>query len=364
MIDTSISDTAKLMYSILWAGRGRHDDLHVSTMLGLWKTLIRPKLEYGIAIWGPSLPIKLIQKLDTLQASFIKRLFNLPSSSARILHYECGLPSFLERCAWICIRYWNKIMTSIELLSSSEQLHPFNITLASLMRFRIAQRKPLKTHLHSWYHNIHHLFEQYNLIDYWTKLQVVPLDILKRNIQERRYKDLLTYTKNHPTLYQWHNTRKQFNPKSNTPSFAPQQYISNQMYPHNFTRVRLLFLLGHTSDKFETSRQKSCILCNSSCDTPLHLLSTCTNPNIQTLKSQFIQNLYRLQDEHNDDTLYNAIQLITDSKLINNCSFVLGGGAAWNNQHLISKNTHSRIQKLLLKYTFDIWNLRQSAMVA
>ena len=83
----------QLLYSI--SGRS---PLQLETCLYLFKTLVRPVLEYADAVWAAMCSDAALQLLEQVQERFCRRLLRLSSNAAGVfVRAELGLPSLKER---------------------------------------------------------------------------------------------------------------------------------------------------------------------------------------------------------------------------------------------------------------------------
>jgi len=95
----------QLAYSV--TGRS---PLQMSTSVHLFKALVRPVLEYGAAIWGPMCCDGRLNKLESLQEQFGRRLLRLhPSAAGEYVRCELGLESVAERVSLAVLRFYGRL---------------------------------------------------------------------------------------------------------------------------------------------------------------------------------------------------------------------------------------------------------------
>ena len=80
-------------------------------MVHLWKTLIRPLLEYGCQVWGPLISETIKKKLETMQCKFLRAILACPGASQIFVRSECNLELLETRIDKLALLYWAKIKT-------------------------------------------------------------------------------------------------------------------------------------------------------------------------------------------------------------------------------------------------------------
>ena len=97
----------QLAYSV--SGRS---PLHVSTAIQLFKTLVRPVLEYAIGIWGQLCTEQSKKLLERVQVQFGRRLLHLQRCiPGTYVRRELGLQSLEERAVAATLNFFGKLCT-------------------------------------------------------------------------------------------------------------------------------------------------------------------------------------------------------------------------------------------------------------
>jgi hypothetical protein len=95
----------QLRYSI----RGRRT-LPLLTAVQIFKTLVRPVLEYADSIWGAMTTQKALKLLEDVQLRFGRELLRFPrTSSSEFVLRELGLQSMAERVQLACFKLYGKL---------------------------------------------------------------------------------------------------------------------------------------------------------------------------------------------------------------------------------------------------------------
>ena len=101
----AMSAMNQLLYSV--SGRSW---LRLETCLHLFKTLVRPVLEYADGVWGAMCSAAGLQLLEQVQERFCRRLLRLPSNVSGVyVRAELGLPSMCERTRCAAYRFFGKM---------------------------------------------------------------------------------------------------------------------------------------------------------------------------------------------------------------------------------------------------------------
>jgi hypothetical protein len=81
---------------------------HITTLE--YTALVRPRLEYACAIWGPSVSVEQAESLEVVQNNFARNLFNLGfGANPHFITGELGLHSLSSRRMEQSLRYWGKL---------------------------------------------------------------------------------------------------------------------------------------------------------------------------------------------------------------------------------------------------------------
>jgi hypothetical protein len=84
--------------------------LRLTTSVHLFKTLVRPMLEYGAAVWGPMCSKEELKQLERVQEQFGRRLLHLhPWANREFVRRELGLESLEQRIKMATLRYYVKL---------------------------------------------------------------------------------------------------------------------------------------------------------------------------------------------------------------------------------------------------------------
>jgi hypothetical protein len=86
------------------------------TAITLWKSLVRPKLEYACEVWNGQVPATLIKDAESVQLRFIRGVLGLHDNgsgvSNEITRAEVGCESLQSRWDKLQLGYWRRIFTS------------------------------------------------------------------------------------------------------------------------------------------------------------------------------------------------------------------------------------------------------------
>jgi hypothetical protein len=97
------------MHQLAYSVSGR-SPLHISTSVYLFKTLVRPVLEYASGIWSCMCTQKSRKLLERVQVHFGRRVLHLQQSiPGTYVRTELGLESFEERGVAATLRYFGKL---------------------------------------------------------------------------------------------------------------------------------------------------------------------------------------------------------------------------------------------------------------
>jgi hypothetical protein len=91
-------------------GVGGRRALPLATVTHLFKTLVRPLLEYGIAMWGAMTQQAVLTLLENVQVRFGRWLLRVPSKTAtEFVRRELGLQSMAERAQLASFKLFHKL---------------------------------------------------------------------------------------------------------------------------------------------------------------------------------------------------------------------------------------------------------------
>jgi hypothetical protein len=86
------------------------------TAITLWKSLVRPKLEYACEVWNGQVPANLIKDAESVQLRFIRGVIGLHDNGSGVsnetIRAEVGCESLQSRWDKLQLGYWRRIFTS------------------------------------------------------------------------------------------------------------------------------------------------------------------------------------------------------------------------------------------------------------
>lgn len=91
--------------SLLWFAR-RCGMLHSPGVLALWKSKARTSLEYGAALWGPTLTAADANALEVVQHTFGRNLLDADTVSNEFVRDELGLQLLSSRRLFLVAQFW------------------------------------------------------------------------------------------------------------------------------------------------------------------------------------------------------------------------------------------------------------------
>jgi Reverse transcriptase (RNA-dependent DNA polymerase) len=84
--------------------------LRLTTAVHLFKSLVRPRLEYADAVWGAMCSKSALQRLERVQVRFGRRLLHVHShTAAEYVRAELGLESMRERVSVATLRFFGRL---------------------------------------------------------------------------------------------------------------------------------------------------------------------------------------------------------------------------------------------------------------
>jgi hypothetical protein len=108
-IQRAVSKADAAMRQLAYSVMGR-SQLRITTAVHLFKTLVRPVLEYGNAIWGAMCSQSDLKRLEQVQKSFGRRVLRLQNQvSSEFVRRELGLESMQERVTLATMRFFGKL---------------------------------------------------------------------------------------------------------------------------------------------------------------------------------------------------------------------------------------------------------------
>ena len=110
--DQHVNNIAKKMRSRTWALRVlRKKGMTERDLVTVYKSMIRPLVEYAIPAWHSSITQVQADKLEAQQTLALKNIFGV-GMSARRLRNKAGLPLLEKRRTEICLKFAQKCLTS------------------------------------------------------------------------------------------------------------------------------------------------------------------------------------------------------------------------------------------------------------
>ena len=118
-LERAISKTRSSQALLSYQAAGS-DGLRPRTVIGQWKVVCRPKLEYAAELYTGGISNEMINKLESVQSTFGRSVLGLKGSPASAgVRAELGLASLRFRRRKLQLHYWRKLVTG----SSSRLLH-------------------------------------------------------------------------------------------------------------------------------------------------------------------------------------------------------------------------------------------------
>jgi hypothetical protein len=169
------------MRELAYCVTGR-SQLHLTTAVHLFKTLVRPRMEYADAIWGAMCSPSALKRLDAVQERFGRRLLHVRRSTAgEYIRSELGLESMRERVAVALLRFFGRLAAM-----------PDSRLAAFLFRQRCAQVDAGRGKL-SWCKRAKQQLEEANHAEVW-KSRLLP-DVPDETVEKQTVANKLRYWK-------------------------------------------------------------------------------------------------------------------------------------------------------------------------
>ena len=91
---------------------GQEAGLMPRTAAALWKTIVRPVLEYAAELWAGDIPSKLIDRAEKIQTNYAKSILGLVGCQSvphDFLRAELGLEKLTSRWEKLRLGYWRRL---------------------------------------------------------------------------------------------------------------------------------------------------------------------------------------------------------------------------------------------------------------
>ena len=180
-------EKAKKIMRIAWAMGIRKGRLTARAACGVWKTLVRPILEYGAEIWGAGE----WEEAERLQREMAKRILGLKeSTNNEVVLGELGWWKLKSRRDMLRLRYWRR------LINMKQEKLPKRVYEWELRRWKGKR---------SWIRHTKKLLIGLGLQDYWKEQKVKETReewgvLISKKIQEREQREWLRTIQKRPKL--------------------------------------------------------------------------------------------------------------------------------------------------------------------
>ena len=198
-IDTTIPlpliEKGKKNMRIAWAMGTRKGRLTVRAAIGVWKTIVRPIIEYGAEISGAGE----WEEAERLQREMAKRILGLKeSTNNEVVLGELGWWKLKSRRDMLRLRYWRR------LIKMQQDKLPKRV-----YEWELRSRKGKR----SWTMYTKKLLLELGLEDYWKEQKVKETreewgDLISKKIQEREQREWLRTIQKRPKLRTYRLVKK------------------------------------------------------------------------------------------------------------------------------------------------------------
>jgi hypothetical protein len=111
-INELIGKAKKRSAELLWMC-GKDGGMRPRTALTLWKSIIRPKLEYAAELFAGEVSLDLTKKVERVQVGFGRHVLGLgPGASDAFIRSELGLERMEARWAKLRLGYWRRLFSA------------------------------------------------------------------------------------------------------------------------------------------------------------------------------------------------------------------------------------------------------------
>jgi hypothetical protein len=108
-LDRAAENADHVMKELLYSVTGR-SQLHLTTAVHLFETLVRPRMEYADAIWGAMCSASALRQLEAVQERFGRRILRVSKSIAgEYVRRELGLESMQQRVEVAMLRFFGRL---------------------------------------------------------------------------------------------------------------------------------------------------------------------------------------------------------------------------------------------------------------
>lgn len=97
-----------LARQLVWAG-GFARGLSPRVLVRVWKSEVRPVLEFGCPLWSGGICDKVANQLEAVQSEFVRTVLGCRGASAAFVRSETGLESLQSRRDRLTVSYWHHV---------------------------------------------------------------------------------------------------------------------------------------------------------------------------------------------------------------------------------------------------------------
>lgn len=188
------------------------------TAAALWKSIVRPVLEYAAELWAGDIPTKLIDRAEKIQTNYAKSILGLVGCQSvphDFLRAELGMEKLTSRWEKLRLGYWRRL-----------HMANFNTTLRSMVSLRKWQVDwAPSTFDNGWMGKTKAMLEKADLSEDWRDpslccklLKEEWKDKVYDSVEERETRNTITrlvkMTSNHASRYvrskRWDKVEEEF----------------------------------------------------------------------------------------------------------------------------------------------------------
>ena len=222
---------------------GQEAGLLPRTAAALWKSIVRPVLEYAAELWAGDIPTKLIDRAEKIQTNYAKSILGLVGCQSvphDFLRAELGMEKLTSRWEKLRLGYWRRL-----------HMANFNTTLRSMVSLRKWQVDwAPSTFDNGWMGKTKAMLEKADLSEDWRDpslccklLKEEWKDKVYDSVEERETRNTITrlvkMTSNHASRYvrskRWDKVEEEFARSSGEigrrGALVPEPYLDDRKEP-------------------------------------------------------------------------------------------------------------------------------------
>ena len=234
---------------------GQEAGLLPRTAAALWKSIVRPVLEYAAELWAGDIPTKLIDRAEKIQTNYAKSILGLVGCQSvphDFLRAELGMEKLTSRWEKLRLGYWRRL-----------HMANFNTTLRSMVSLRKWQVDwAPSTFDNGWMGKTKAMLEKADLSEDWRDpslccklLKEEWKDKVYDSVEERETRNTITrlvkMTSNHASRYvrskRWDKVEEEFARSSGEigrrGALVPEPYLDDRKEPVG-RRLKLMCRAG------------------------------------------------------------------------------------------------------------------------